>query len=340
MPDRVLVTGISGFVGGHVALALLGAGYVVRGSVRDPGKAAAVKAALGQAGADTGRLEFVALELGSDAGWAAAMTGVRYLQHVASPLPGRLPADREEVIEPAVEGTRRALEAAFAAGVERVVLTSSMAALAYGHDPNRTEPFGQKDWTDLRGRPVNAYVESKTRAERKAWEIAERHGRSAGLVAVNPSVILGPLLDRDPGTSVGLLVRLLGRGLPLAPALSLNIVDVRDVAALQLAAMQVADAGGQRYPAGQGPYSIKTLSAMMRTLFPERSRRLPRYEAPNWLVRLIGRFNSDLRSGVDELGVVKRIDGAAAGALLGRPFLPVAETLQATGRSLIARGLV
>ena len=99
---------------------------------------------------------------------------MRYLQHVASPLPGRLPADREEVIEPAVEGTRRAMEAAFAAGVERVVLTSSMAALAYGHDPNRTELFGQKDWTDLRGRPVNAYVELKTRAERKAWEIAER----------------------------------------------------------------------------------------------------------------------------------------------------------------------
>ena len=138
MPDRVLLTGISGFLGGHVALQLLEAGYAVRGSVRDLKRADKVRQTLARAGADTSRLEFVALDLMSDKGWAEAMDGVRYVQHVASPFVTSMPADKMDLIRPAVEGTTRALEAAFAAEVERIVLTSSMAAVMYGHPKSRT----------------------------------------------------------------------------------------------------------------------------------------------------------------------------------------------------------
>ena len=138
MPDRVLLTGISGFLGGHVALQLLEAGYAVRGSVRDLKRADKVRQTLERAGADTSRLEFVALDLMSDKGWAEAMDGVRYVQHVASPFVTSMPADKMDLIRPAVEGTTRALEAAFAAKVERIVLTSSMAAVMYGHPKSRT----------------------------------------------------------------------------------------------------------------------------------------------------------------------------------------------------------
>src|SRR5690349_7778525 len=152
MADLVLLTGISGFLGGHVGLELLRKGFAVRGSVRNLSKADKVRATLAKAGADVSRLDFVELDLNSDAGWDAAMPGVRYLQHIASPFVTDIPKDKMELIRPAVDGTRRALTAALKANVERIVLTSSMAAIAYGHDKARTAPFTAADWTDLEGR--------------------------------------------------------------------------------------------------------------------------------------------------------------------------------------------
>jgi len=154
MPDRVLLTGVSGFLGGHVASALLAAGYQVRGSVRNLAKADKVRDALTKAGADVSRLEFVALDLLKDDGWDAAAEGCRFLLHTASPFVLQMPADKMELIRPATEGTQRALNAGLKAGVERIVLTSSMAAIAYGHDRGRAAPFTAADWTNLEGRGV------------------------------------------------------------------------------------------------------------------------------------------------------------------------------------------
>ena len=166
MPDSVLLTGISGFLGGHVALQLLQAGYAVRGSVRDLKRADKVRQTLERAGADTSQLEFVALDLMSDKGWAQAMDGVRYVQHVASPFVTSMPADKMDLIRPAVEGTTRALEAAFAAEVERIVLTSSMAAVMYGHPKSRTQPFTGADWTDLEGHARPLFADPHARPAR------------------------------------------------------------------------------------------------------------------------------------------------------------------------------
>lgn len=340
MADLVLLTGISGFLGGHVALELLKQGYRVRGSVRDLGKAARVKAALDHAGADLSSVEFVALDLNSDAGWADAMRGVRYLQHVASPFVSRMPRDRMQLIRPAVDGTRRALEAALASSVERIVVTSSMAAAAYGHDKSRTRPFGPDDWTDLKGRGVSAYVESKTRAEREAWTIMDRAGRHADLAVINPNYILGPLLDDDPGTSAALIARLMDGSLPMTARFYFPVVDARDVAEAQVKAMTAPEAGGHRFPMGSRPMAFVDVAEFLRGSMPEFASRLPRREAPDWLVRMFAFVDPDMRGNAGEVGVIRPTDASAAEALLGHPLIPAETAILATARDLVARGIV
>ena len=337
MSDRVLLTGISGFLGGHVALQLLNAGYTVRGSLRNLKRADAVRATLARAGADISRLDFVALDLMDDTGWREAAEGCRYVQHTASPFVLEIPADKMDLIGPAVEGTTRALNAANAAGAERIVLTSSMAAIAYGHDKSRTAPFTDRDWTDLEGRGVNFYQESKTLAERRAWEIMEKAGRREALSVINPSGIFGPLLDEDPGTSAILIQRLLNGSVPALPRIPITIVDVRDVAAAHVAAMTTPEAGGRRFPMGERTLFFKQVADLLAERYPQK--RVPRRQMPDWAVRLYGLFDRDVRGNVGELGLAKQLDSRGAMALLDRKLTPAPEAILATAETLLAHKL-
>lgn len=337
MPDRVLVTGVSGFLGGHVALQLLHSGYAVRGSVRNLAKADAVRATLERAGADTTQLEFVALDLLQDDGWATAMDGVRFLQHTASPFVLETPKDPDELIRPAVDGTRRAVTAALASQVERIVLTSSIAAIQYGHDDN-AQAFTEADWTNTDNPATSAYARSKTLAERAAWALMDTAGRHDDLAVINPAAIFGPLLDADPGTSSTMVRRLLNGKLPALPKLAMSVVDVRDVAALHVDAMTNPAAAGQRCIASEGTYWMAEIGRMLQPAFPDR--RIPSRELPTWLLRIVALFDRDLRDNLHEIGSMKRVDGHRGSQRLNRALIPAAEAATATGKSLVQHGLV
>lgn len=337
MSDLVLLTGISGFLGGHVALALLEAGFSVRGSVRSLDRADKVRSTLQRAGADVSRLDMVALDLLDDTGWDKAMDGVRFLQHTASPFVLDIPRDPDDLIRPALEGTRRAIGAALRSKVERVVLTSSIAAIQYGHE-DYSRPLTEADWTNLDSPKTGAYARSKTLAEKAAWEMMDAAGRHDDLAVINPAAILGPLLDDDPGTSAALVSRLLDGKLPALPKIALSIVDVRDVAALHVDAMTNPNAGGQRCIASEGAYRMAEIAAAMKPAFP--GRRIPTAELPNFLVRIAALFDRTIAGNVRELGAIKRLDGQNGSARLGRPLIPAGASAIATGKSLIEHGLV
>jgi len=339
MSDKVLLTGISGFLGSHIALQLLKKGYEVRGSVRNLDRAGEVRQTLENHGANIKNLEFVALDLNDDAGWNEAMDGVSYLQHVASPFVTKMPKDKMELIRPALDGTSRAIKAALLAKVKRIIVTSSMAAIMYQKNHDRTVPYSEKDWSDIDAPSANAYTQSKILAEQKAWELMKAAGRSNDLVTVNPSLILGPLLNNDPGTSGALVLRLLQGSIPAAPRFTFSMVDVRDVAEVHLAAMEKKEAGGKRFATASDNLSIMQMARVIKAAYPQYGRKLPKFEMPDWIVRIYALLDSDVRSNIGELGLVRLIDASKALELIGHDYISSKDALIATTKTIIEQKL-
>jgi dihydroflavonol-4-reductase len=337
----VLVTGGSGFLGAHCVAQLLRAGYAVRTTVRSPGREETVRAMLRTAGIEPGdALGFAVADLTADDGWDAAVAGCDLVLHVASPFPATVPRDENELIVPARDGALRVLRAARKAGVRRVVLTSSFAAMSHGHrDLDRT--FTETDWTDLDGPHVSAYAKSKTLAERAAWDFVERHGDGLELAVVNPVGILGPMLGGDMSTSVTLIHRLLNRDMPGLPRLSYSLVDVRDVADLHLRAMTDPAAPGERFLATAGePMSVAEVARVLRDRLDDTARRVPTRRLPDLVLRVAALADPSLRGAVYELGKVKRASGRKAREVLGWQPRPSEQSIIDTARSLVGLGLV
>jgi nucleoside-diphosphate-sugar epimerase len=338
--ESVLVTGGSGFIGVHCILQLLNAGYRVRTTVRSLTREGEVRAMLEVGGAAPGEaLSFAAADLKSDAGWPEAVAGCALVLHVASPFPAGAPRHEDELIVPARDGALRVLRAARDAGVRRVVLTSSFAAVGYGH-ASTDRRFSETDWTDPNGR-LGAYVKSKTLAERAAWEFIARDGGALELAVVNPVVVFGPVLGPDFSTSVQLLRRLMDGGMPRCPRLSFGIVDVRDVADLHLRAMIDPAARGERFLAVAGEsMSIQEIALLLKARMGDAAARAPTKVMPDWMVRLASLFNAGLAQVVPELGKVKRITNEKARRVLSWSPLSNADAIVATAESLVRLGLL
>ncbi|HET8778571.1 MAG TPA: NAD-dependent epimerase/dehydratase family protein, partial [Agromyces sp.] len=278
-------------------------------------------------------------DLTHDDGWPAALDGVSYVLHVASPFPMGEPKDANELIAPARDGALRVLRAARDAGVRRVVLTSSFAAIGYSTMPDR--PFTEEDWTHPDDPQLTAYVRSKSIAERAAWDFIEREGGDLELTTVNPVVVFGPALGADLSTSVALLRELLNGSVPAVPRGEVSGVDVRDVADLHVMAMTHPDAAGERFLAVSGdPITYPDLARLLRDHLGDRAHRVPLRVLPNWLVRIGGRLNSNLRAVIAELRRSRRASSEKAQRVLGWRPRPRDEAILASAESLFTLGLV
>jgi nucleoside-diphosphate-sugar epimerase len=337
--STILVTGGSGFIGSHSILRLLAAGHRVRTTVRSLNRESDVRAMLKEGDAEAGdRVSFVAADLENDAGWAEAAAGCDYVLHVASPFPPNVPKHEDELIVPAREGALRVLRASRDAGVKRVVLTSSFAAIGYGHKPQKM-PFNETNWTDPNG-DLAAYVKSKTLAERAAWDFIAKEGGGLELSVVNPVAVFGPVLGPDFSTSVLLLQRLLNGSVPACPRLYFGVVDVRDVADLHVRAMTHPAAKGERFLAVAGDcMSILDIAKVLRRRMGASARKAPRLQLPDWLVRIAAMRDPSVRQILPELGKIKNATNEKARRLLGWAARSSEESIVATAESLVRLGL-
>ncbi|MBI1188508.1 MAG: NAD-dependent epimerase/dehydratase family protein [Alphaproteobacteria bacterium] len=340
MGERVLVTGGSGFIGAHTIVQALNAGHQVTTTIRSPARQDEVRTVVRAGGADPSGLTFKFADLMKDEGWADAVAGQAYVLHVASPFPPTVPKHEDELIVPAREGTLRVLKAAKAAGVKRVVVTSSMAAVAYGHAKGKPDrPYTENDWTDPNGLDVRAYVKSKTIAERAAWDWARANGQE--MAVVNPSAVLGPVLGQDYSTSIELVKKLMEAAMPGCPRLGFMIVDVRDVADLHLRAMTDPAAAGERFLACSGDFMwMQDVAHVLRDRMGDAARKVPTGSVPDWLVRFLSNIDPVVKQIVPELGRERPCTSEKAQRLLGWAPRSPEDAIVATAESLVALGMV
>jgi nucleoside-diphosphate-sugar epimerase len=339
--ELVLVTGGSGFIGARCIMQLLDAGYRVRTTVSSLDREPGVRAMLKAGGCDAAEaLSFAAADLTADPGWPQAAAGCRYVLHVASPFPPANPRHEDELIIPARDGARRVLRAARAADVKRVVMTSSFAAVGYGH-PHTDRPFSEDDWTDPDGSDVSPYVKSKTLAERAAWDFIRSEGRGLELSVVNPVGVLGPVLGPDYSTSILLVQRLMDGAVPGCPRLFFGVVDVRDVADLHLRAMTDSAASGQRFLAVAGEFmAMREMAVVLRERMGTAASRVPTRVLPDWLVRLFSLLDPSVAQIVPELGSIKKATNEKARRVLGWTPRTNEEAIVATAESMLRLGLL
>jgi nucleoside-diphosphate-sugar epimerase len=335
--QTVLVTGGSGYIGGWCIAGLLEKGYRVRATIRSLEREEAVKAAIAKVADPAERLSFHAANLTSDEGWDAAAEGCDFVLHVASPLGVPEPKDPNDLIGPARDGALRVLKAAVKSGANRVVMTSSVAATGGAYNA-RDGVFDESNWTNP-DEPIGGYAKSKTLAERAAWDFIGESGGQTALATINPALVLGPVMGADFSGSVQVVQRLLTGNVPGLPRLGFNVVDVRDVADLHIAAMTDAKAVGQRFIGASDYLWMEEMAAILRRRLGEGAAKVPRRKFPNFAVRLAALFDADLRTVTPGLGRRREFSSAKAREVLGWRPRPAEETVTDCAQSLIAHGL-
>ena len=323
---KVCLTGASGFIAKHILRELLDQGYEVRASIRSEKRKAEIEALFPDAG-----IEFAFLDLTKDDGWDAALAGTDVLIHTASPFPLAEPKDPQDLIRPAVDGTLRALNAAKAAGITRVILTSSNAAIYKDAAKPVSAPSDETNWTTPENPSVSAYEASKTLAEKAAWDFVAENPEIA-LTTINPGLVLGPVMDKNYGTSLSVVEQMMNGKMPMVPPVGMPCVDVRDVAKMHVDAIKLEATKGERFSATADTLPFIELGNLLQKADAEA--KAPKRVAPVWLLRIMALFANDVKALLPNIGVNLAVSGAKAEKTYGFKFIPVSDAIAASAKSI------
>ncbi len=333
--EKVLVTGGSGFIGLHCIQQLLDQGFKVKTTIRSNARQTEIVNAMTKHSSHPENLEFFVADLLQDSGWNEAVSGCQYVLHVASPFVIENPEDEDVLIKPAVEGTLRVLAACRNSTVQKVVLTSSVAAIAYGHSKSKTL-FDENDWSDTTGN-ISAYAKSKTLAEKAAWDFMGKlaDNEKFELTTINPSAVTGPMLTDDIGTSNSFIVQLASGLMPVVPKIHMGFVDVRDVAKAHIFAMTSSKANGQRIIASEREMFFSDASKVLNSAGYMKA---PTREIPDFFVRLMAPFVKQLGALKASLGRIANLDKTKANNIFDWKFICANESLTVTAKQLEEMG--
>ncbi|MEM1149421.1 MAG: aldehyde reductase [Pseudomonadota bacterium] len=338
---HVLVTGATGFIASHCIVKLLERGHTVRGTARSTSKTGALNTLLSDYMETAVDIPLVAADLQRDTGWDEAVEGVDAIFHVASPIPDALPRDADELIVPARDGALRVLRAAKRAGVERVVMTSSVAAIAYGWGDARPDVLTEAHWSNADNLKDNtAYTRSKTIAEKAAWDYVSGEGEGLKLTTINPSAVLGPVMGSDFSASLQIVTQLMQGKLPAVPRVGFQIVDVRDVAEAHVLALEHENSSGSRYAVTDDFMWFADVAQLLRDAYPNHPRKIPSGQMPDWLLKLMAPINPPVKQIIAELGQRRIVSSDKARNELGWSPLSAREAVLAAADSLVRHKVI
>ncbi len=334
--EKVFVTGASGFIGSHCIVDLLKHGYKVTGTLRDMSRESTLRKIFSKLKVDNGRVSFKKADLRNPEEVLSAMDGCDSIFHIASPVPIDQPKTREGIsglVEAAEIGTLNVLNAAMKKGINRIILTSSVTTI-FGNEREKNV-YDSSDWANPEGKGVNPYSKSKILAEQAAWKFCNKN--SINLTTIHPSLVLGPALESDYGSSLEALVKILRRDLPLIPNFGFEIVDVRDTATLHRVAMEKSSCIGERLIASNGFIWFRSVAEILSDLYPER--KIPKRGMPDLITKILSNLIPELKYISGSLGEERRIDNQDSLDLGWRPR-SLKETIADSAESLIKLGLI
>ena len=330
--EKVLVTGGSGFIALHCIDQLLEKGFMVRTTIRSESRKEEINKAMDKYPNLDQNLEFHICDLLKDEGWEAAVDGCDYVLHVASPFILEVPSDENVLIKPAVDGTLRVLNACSKAHVKKVVLTSSVAAVAYGHGAEKT--YDESDWSNTgEDSGITPYAKSKTLAEKAAWNFVEEldTDKKFDFTVINPVGVFGPMLTRDIGTSNSLVSRLINGELPACPATHMGYVDVRDVAKAHVFSMLNSSTNNKRIIVSESEMFFVDVGRILNEAGFKKS---PTKQMPNWLVKFLAIFIKELSGVTKSLGRRVDTDKSLAKSLFDWQYITAKDSILDTANQL------